>query len=138
MPVRAGKDPPTWASLTPRNRAPHQVHHGWNNLGGALQSACAITVRQLASKTHQNLEMGPYPRDSPLWEEPVRKLRPDDVRDLRDEVRDLRDDVRELRDEVRDMRDDVRELRDNDVRQCRWRDWRRRMASHVSSPWLSG
>jgi hypothetical protein len=65
------------------------------------------------------------PPDGPfrLWEEPVRELRPDNVRELRDEVRDMRDDVRErLRDEVRDMRR---------------RDWRRRMASHVSSPWLS-
>jgi hypothetical protein len=76
------------------------------------------------------------PPDGPfrLWEEPVRKLRPDDVRELRDEDRDMRDDVRELGDEVRDMRDDVRELRDNDVGQCRPRDWRRRMASHFSSP----
>src|SRR5262245_56171117 len=80
---------------------------------------------------------------SRLWEEPVRELRPDDVRELGDEVRDMPDDVRELRDKVWDMRDDVRDLRGDEVRDMReddvgqCHDWRRRIASHVSSPWLS-
>jgi hypothetical protein len=33
----AARIPPTWATLAPRDHAPHQAHHGQDNLGGAVQ-----------------------------------------------------------------------------------------------------